>query len=137
MSNNDNGLRLPGSDALGLLQELASWGNTTTIILRGGCVFEFKGPFPAGSMAEGYYNLDGPVPGFHGHIRLEAIESIGLQQRPHRGRDSYAFTFDNAAGENLFKVFLGRDQAGEVIPAQLRAFQAIRDNLLIGVSEHA
>ncbi len=118
---------LPGSEAEALLRDLTSWGPTTTIVLHGGCVFEFKGDFPAGEIAEGYYNLDGPTPGFHGHLRLDAIESIGFQQRRHRGRDSYAFTFDNAAGENLFKVFLGRDEAGEIFPRQIEKFEQIRD----------
>ena len=117
---------LPGAQAPVLLEELAQWGNTTTIVLHGDCVFEFKGCFPPGSISGDYYNLDGPVPGLHGHIRLEAIDRIGFQDRPHRGRDSYAFTFDNARGENVFKVFLGRDQSGEILPAQLEKFQEIR-----------
>ena len=70
METGDN--NLPGHQAEALMVELARWGNLTTIVLHGGCVFEFKGPFPEGATAEGYYNLTGPVPGFHGHIRLDA-----------------------------------------------------------------
>jgi putative heme utilization carrier protein HutX len=119
---------LPGSAALALMQELAQWGNTTTIVLHGGSVFEFKGPFPEGSLAEGYFNLDGPVPGFHGHIRLEAIDHISFQSRQHRGRDSHAFCFQDSNGRNIFKVFLGRDENGALIDTQLERFQQIRDN---------
>lgn len=134
MSNRSNP-SLPGSDALGLLQDLPDWGNVVTIVLHGGCVFEFKGPFPSGSVAEGYLNLEGPVPGFHGHLRLDAIASVGFQERPHRGRESYAFTFDDASGKNLFKVFLGREQSGEIIASQLHRFTALRDGAQLDLTK--
>ena len=121
---------LQDGDAESLLRELASWGPTTTIVLHGGCVFEFKGVFPSGHVAEGYYNLDGGMPGFHGPIRLAEIEAIGFQEKQHRGRDSYAFTFENGNGENLFKIFLGRTEAGEVYAGQLERFRTIRDQHL-------
>jgi hypothetical protein len=119
--------RLPGTRALALLNDLPDWGNVVTIVLHGGCVFEFKGPFPAGTLGRGFLNLDGPVPGFHGHLKLDAIDHIGFQDRPHAGRVAYALTFNNAAGENLFKVFLGRDEQGNHFPEQLSRFDALRD----------
>ncbi|GMA84730.1 hypothetical protein GCM10025855_42650 [Shewanella glacialipiscicola] len=82
----------------------------TTIVLHGGSVFEFMGPFPKGSVAEGFYNLSGPVPGFHGHLNLKLVNHIRFQDKQHRGRESYAFVFENAEGEVIFKVFLGRDE---------------------------
>jgi putative heme utilization carrier protein HutX len=118
---------LDGSAALALLQQLPALGNTTTVILHGGSVFEFKGPFPDGRVAEGYYNLDGPVPGFHGHLRLDAIARIRFQERPHRGRASYAFVFEDGGGRSVFKVFLGRDERGEVIASQLAFFRDQRE----------
>ena len=117
------------SNAESLLRALAQWGPTTTVVQHGGCVFEFKGPFPPGAVGEGYYNLAGATPGFHGHIRLDVIDSIGFQERQHRGRDSYAFVFTDAQGEPVFKVFLGRDHAGEVYPDQIKKFHSIRDGL--------
>ena len=122
-------LSLPGSDAKALMQLLATWDNTTTIVLHGGCVFEFKGPFPAGKEGEGYFNLDGPVPGFHGHIRLDVIDHIYLQSRQHRGRDSHAFCFQDKQGDNIFKVFLGRDSNGQLLESQLKTYLNIRDTL--------
>lgn len=117
---------LPKKLALPLLRELPKLGNTTTVILHGGCVFEFKGPFPSGTEAEGFYNLDGQTPGFHGHLRLEAMTGVRFQDRPHRGRASYAFVFEDDKGSCLFKVFLGRDGDGEVIESQLNFFRQLR-----------
>jgi putative heme utilization carrier protein HutX len=128
---NETAPAMPGVEAKALLRVLATWGATTTVILHGGCVFEFKGVFPPGEVGQGYYNLDGPTPGFHGHLRLDAIASIGFQEKQHRGRDSYAFTFDNADGENLFKVFLGRDEVGQVFREQIERFQTIRERLRV------
>lgn len=122
---------LAGSKAEELFRELATWSNTTTIILHGGCVFEFKGPFPKGQVSEGFYNLEGPVPGFHGHISLKAIDHIGFQERAHRGRESYAFTFQDKNDEIIFKVFLGRDSEGVLIAEQVDAFQRIKTSQLI------
>ncbi|MDP5054351.1 MAG: hypothetical protein NWP69_11220, partial [Congregibacter sp.] len=124
----DNKSELPGTLALPLLQALQELGDTTTVILHEGCVFEFKGAFPTGEVHEGYYNLEGPVPGFHGHLRLDAITQIRFQDRPHRGRASYAFVFENLQSRCIFKVFLGRSSDGEIIAHQLRFFKQVRES---------
>ncbi|MDX1452658.1 MAG: heme utilization cystosolic carrier protein HutX [Oleiphilaceae bacterium] len=121
---------LSGQQAEALMRALSTWGKLTTIVLHGGCVFEFKGGFPPGSVAEGYYNLKG-AQGFEGHIRLERIARVRFQDRPHRGRASYAFVFEDEAGASLFKVFLGRDEQGEVLADQLAAYERIRASLRI------
>lgn len=120
----------PGARAEELLRELATWGHTTTIVIHGGSVFEFKGPFPEGTMAEGHYNLHGPTPGFHGHLRLDRIRRIRLQEKTHRGRSSYAFCFENDADESIFKVFLGRDAQGQLIAEQLQAYERLKDQAI-------
>ncbi|WP_417221928.1 heme utilization cystosolic carrier protein HutX [Amphritea sp.] len=127
----ENSIRecLPGDKAEALLRELANWGHTTTIILHGGCVFEFKGCFPEGSNGHGYYNLTGPVPGLHGHINLSAIDHIDFQDKPHRSRTSYAFNFQDKDNHNIFKVFLGRQADGELIAEQVTRFKAIKQQL--------
>jgi putative heme utilization carrier protein HutX len=122
---------IAGTNAEALLCALATWGNTTTIILHGGCVFEFKGSFPKGSIAEGFYNLAGNFPGFHGHIRLDAICEIALQDKKHRNRQSYAFDFQDNENKSIFKVFIGRNASGELISEQVDAFKRIQNNINI------
>lgn len=113
---------LPGTDAEALLKQLSDWGPVTTIVIHQGSVFEFKGPFPKGSIGHGFYNLTGPVPGFHGHLNLKDIDHIAFQTKPHRGRESYAFVFNTAEGTAIFKVFLGRDEHGELFADQKTMF---------------
>jgi putative heme utilization carrier protein HutX len=117
---------MPGSQATMLLEEIADWAWVTTIVLHGGSVFEFKGPFPRGKQGHGFYNLEGDMPGFHGHLNLDLVSHIRFQDKPHRGRESYAFVFENAANEVIFKLFLGRDTSGELIAMQTERFKALR-----------
>jgi hypothetical protein len=117
---------IPGEQAQGLLEEIAGWQQAvTTIVIHAGSVFEFKGPFPAGVNGHGYYNLKGES-GFEGHLNLTEVAKITLQDKPHRGRDSYAFVFEHSNGEVIFKIFLGRDDAGDIIAEQLQRFKAIQ-----------
>jgi len=108
-----------------------------TIVLHGGCVFEYKGPFPAGEIGKGFYNLKGTRPGFEGHINLKAIDHIAFQVRKHAGRVAYALNFNDKEGANLFKVFLGRNGAGEIYPDQKYRFDLLmRSSGLVGAPRH-
>lgn len=122
---------LPGSEALSLLQQISTWGNTTTIVLHAGSVFEFKGSFPVGNVAEGYYNLKGET-GFEGHLHLDSIHNIQFQSKNHRGRESHALVFANKNGDVIFKIFLGRDSNGELLQHQLEKFGQLRNQAING-----
>ncbi|MCL6417469.1 heme utilization cystosolic carrier protein HutX [Aestuariirhabdus sp. Z084] len=109
-----------------LLQEVSDWGYTTTIILHGGSVFEFKGPFPKGELGQGFYNLKSEW-GFEGHINLAQIRHLQFQDKAHRGRQSYALVFNDVQGNCIFKIFIGRDQQGVLYEHQVSAFLALKD----------
>lgn len=128
MSNNTS-THLSGDSAKTLLESLPNWGNLTTIIFQGGCVFEFKGSFPKGEEGSGFYNLSSGGQGFEGHINLDKIDRISFQDKEHRGRQSYAFVFEDGQGKCIFKVFLGRDESGELIESQVSQFKTIQANL--------
>ncbi len=111
-------LPMPGHRAQDLLEQLSEWGSMTTIVIHGGSIFEFTGLFPKATVAEGFYNLKANGSGFHGHLNLQKIEKISFQTKPHRGKESYAFVFEDANSEVIFKVFLGRDEEGNLISSQ-------------------
>jgi putative heme utilization carrier protein HutX len=116
---------ITGNKSLELLQEIADWGNTTTIILHGGSVFEFKGDFPKGSVAQGFYNLKGEN-GFEGHLNLEKVDHIAFQDKQHRGKQSYALVFNDEDNNCIFKIFIGRDTDGELLETQVMRFKELQ-----------
>lgn len=118
-------MNIPGDKALELLQEIADWGNTTTIILHGGSVFEFKGNFPQGSVAQGFYNLKGES-GFEGHLNLAKVDHIAFQDKQHRGKQSYALVFNDKDNGCIFKIFVGRDSDGELLENQVTRFKELQ-----------
>ena len=120
---------IPGQQAESILRALASWGPVTTIVLHGGSVFEFKGAFPSGAIAEGFYNLSGNS-GFEGHLNLGKINHIAFQDKLHRGRQSLALVFTDASGDVVFKVFVGRESGGELIHSQVESFRALQEQYL-------
>lgn len=113
-----------------LLRIISDWGPVTTIVINKGHVFEFKGPFPKGELAHGYYNLTSENPGnsagFEGHLKIDHITSIKFQEKTHRGKASYAFIFEDANEDCVFKIFLGRDKSGEIIDSQLNAYRNLQ-----------
>lgn len=117
---------VPKDQVLQLLEDLPNWGPVVTIVLHGGCVFEYKGSFPAGSVARGYYNLQGSGPGFYGHLRLNALHHVAFQDTPHAGRQAHALVFADDSDNPLFKVFLGRDEKGDIWSEQLERYEALR-----------
>lgn len=129
-------LVMPGQNAQQLLEQISEWGSMTTIVIHAGSVFEFSGAFPRGSVAEGFYNLQADGHGFHGHLNLQKVKQISFQTKPHRGRESYAFVFEDADGAVIFKVFLGRDEQGELLLSQREKFyQLMQQYQLSGYSD--
>lgn len=108
-----------------LLQALPEWGTLTTIVMLSGSVFEFKGDFPKGKYAHGYYNLYSKGDGLHGHLKLEGMRGIALISRPFRGSESHSINFFGSEGEVVFKVYLGRDKQRSLFPEQVRQFKAL------------
>src|SRR5690554_3807243 len=109
-----------------LLKEIATWEKVTTIILHGGSVFEFKGPFPKGSHREGFYNLEDLGLGFSGHLNLDQVDHVAFQDKKHRGRESLAFVFVDKNNCCIFKIFVGRNSQGELITEQVTRFREIQ-----------
>ena len=113
---------IPKQDVQPLLEELSTWGKVTTIVIHKGSVFEFKGEFPEGSVAHGFFNLSNNGSGFEGHININSIKNVTFQDKLHRGSESYAFVFNDSGGEPVFKVFIGRDAHGHLLEDQKQAF---------------
>ncbi|MDR9831506.1 heme utilization cystosolic carrier protein HutX [Vibrio sp. FNV 38] len=116
-----------GGNAELILGQLPEWGNVTTITNSFGSIFEFKGPFPKGKTAHGYYNIMGKA-GLHGHLKLDLITNIAFVSKQFHGTDTHHIAFFNAGGNCVFRVYLGRDKARHLIPEQIEAFNGMKQS---------
>jgi hypothetical protein len=116
---------LPAEQAQRLLSDIADWGKVTCIIEVSGFVFEVKAPLPKGKNAYGYYNLSHESDGLQGHLKLDNLSAIALLTRKVRGKLSYYVQFFDHEGNSVFKIYLGRNQDGEVNPEQIVRFNAL------------
>ena len=118
----------PGGRFGEVMTDLETWGEVLFIVHTPDIVLECVGRIPPGNIGRGYYNLHGDSP-IGGHIRYEACASIAFVSRPFMGRQSCSVQFFNFAGEAMFKVFVRRDAARNLLPEQVARFEALRDRI--------
>ena len=126
---NDMAVMLDGSRAQEILEGLVGWGPVTTIVHSFGSIFEVKAPFPKGKVARGYYNLMGKDGELHGHLKLDNVKNIALVSKPFMGRESHYFGFFCEQGNNIFKIYLGRNEKRELIAQQVETFKQWQQEL--------
>lgn len=105
--------------------DLATWGEVLFIVHTPDIVLECEGSLPVGSFGHGYYNIHGDSP-IGGHIKAGNCTAIYVVDRAFHGRRSCSVQFFNGAGEAMFKVFVRRDAARELLPDQLERFEALK-----------
>lgn len=110
-----------------VMADIARWGEITLVINTGDVILEAKGTLPEGKVAQGYFNLHGKPIG--GHIRAGACAKIAFVSRSLFGMETRSVQMLDGAGACMFKIYLGRDAARALIPAQVAAFEALRDLL--------
>lgn len=116
---------VPPEDFERLWERLTGWGEVLFIVHTPDIVLECEGALPKGSFGAGYFNIHGDSP-IGGHIRAGNCRAIYLVDRLFHGRRSCSVQFFNGDGEVMFKVFVRRDKARDLLPDQLAAFEALR-----------
>ena len=106
-------------------KDLATWGTVLFLMHTPDIVLECEGALPVGSFGHGYYNIHGDSP-IGGHIKAGNCTRIALVDRQFHGRRSCSVQFFNGAGEAMFKVFVRRDAARELLPDQVARFEALK-----------
>lgn len=119
---------IAGDHFIPVMQDLVHWGPVTTIIHTDDVILEITDPIPDGSVGQGFYNLHSKR-GLHGHLRADNCESIIFLERPFMGSHTASITFFNAAGAAMFKVFVGRDEEGQLLEDQLTRFRSLPGKL--------
>ena len=117
-----------GSRIVEILQAVAAWDEAVTFIAHTpDAIVEVTGKLPGGKVGRGFYNFDHPETdgGVHGHIYYENCAAIYLLERPFMGKDTCSLNFINRNGGAMFKIFVGRDEAGELKQNQIQAMRAL------------
>lgn len=117
-----------GSEFERILAALTTWGPVVFIVHTPDIVLECEGPIPPGTVGRGYFNLHGDSP-IGGHIKAENCKNIAFVMRPFMGRESRSIQFFNAAGEAIFKIFVRRDEARELVGEQVNLFDELKASL--------
>ena len=116
--------KMAGERMTDVLQQVAGWGEVTTIIHTADGIFEIGGAFPAGESGHGFYNLKN-TGGLHGHLRPERCAAVYAVERPFMNKATASLLFANHAGGIMFKIFVGRDAEGQLRADQLAALRAL------------
>ena len=116
---------LPAERFEALWQSLCSWGEVLFIVHTQDIVLECTGSLPPGSTGHGYFNIHGDSP-IGGHIKAGNCQAIYLVDRQFHGRRSCSVQFFNGAGEAMFKVFVRRDEARDLLADQVARFEALK-----------
>jgi len=124
-------VEVPGHHFIAILDEVKDWGPVTVIVHTADGVFEFAGSLPPGSTGRGYFNLESGA-GFGGHLRPDRCTSIVFLRRPFMGRQTASIQLFGPEGGSMFKIFLGRDERGELRTDQLERFAALERRLSAG-----
>ncbi|CDN55152.1 Heme utilization protein HuvX [Neorhizobium galegae bv. officinalis bv. officinalis str. HAMBI 1141] len=107
--------------------EMSTWGEVLFIVHTEDIVLEAEGTLPMGSEGHGWFNIHGDSP-IGGHIKKDNCAAVTFVDRAFHGRRSCSVWFMNAKGSAMFKVFVKRDAARELIAEQLQKFEALRDS---------
>jgi putative heme utilization carrier protein HutX len=115
----------PKESFLDIWNELTTWGIVLFLVHTEDVVAEIDGELPVGSEGHGWFNFHGDSP-IGGHFKKDNCASITFVDRAFHGRRSCSIWFMNAKGAPMFKVFVKRDEARELLPEQLAKFDALR-----------
>jgi len=116
---------VPADKFEAILEAVAGWGPILFIVHTPDLVLECEGRLPPGTFGRGFFNLHGESP-IGGHIRVSRLREIAFVSRPFMGRESRSIQFFNLDGDAMFKIFVRRDEARNLVAAQVETFDALR-----------
>lgn len=110
-----------------LMNEIEGWSEVLIVKNTPNFIFEVQSALPKGSYAHGYYNLSHKAP-LGGHIKVDSIKNIVfLSAKIVMGILSHSIIFLDENGEDIFKIYVSRDEKRNFIPEQLEKFMALKE----------
>ena len=111
-----------------IIEDISKWGKILMIKITPSFVIEIKDFMPTGTYGHGYYNFNTKGSSISGHLKASDIEKIVFSSKIHIGMLSHSVSFNDINGENIFKVFVTRNENREIIKDQFDKFIALRDS---------
>lgn len=105
-----------------VMEKAAQWGALTLIVANNTAIIEVGVTIPRGSYTGTFYNLHEAGNPLGGHIRPDRVDSIFFVSRPFMGKESHSVQFFDHQGFCAFKIYLGRDENGNILKEQLAHF---------------
>lgn len=108
-----------------LMKTISKWQKIRLITISGDLVLEIDGQFPMGSYGRGYYNFHSKTSPIGGHLKQDAVAYIQMGTKTIHGKESFFFSFYNENNDVIFKIFLGRNEQGQIFEDQLNDFNSL------------
>ncbi|MEM7501588.1 MAG: heme utilization cystosolic carrier protein HutX [Pseudomonadota bacterium] len=126
----DEAVVVDGAHFESVMGDLTEWGEVLFIVHTADLVFEVRGEIPPGTTGRGYYNLHGSPIG--GHLKADRCESIAFVSRQLFSKQSRSIHFYSIDGDCMFKIYVLRDEQGEMLKDQVSRFCALAARLSEG-----
>ncbi|WP_051488668.1 heme utilization cystosolic carrier protein HutX [Aliarcobacter lanthieri] len=111
-----------------IIEDISTWGKILMIKITPSFVIEIKDNMPTGTYGHGYYNFNSKNSSISGHLKVSDIETISFVSKILRGKLSHSIVFSKK-DEDIFKIFVTRDENGELLKDQVQKFESLRDSL--------
>jgi heme iron utilization protein len=108
-------------------EEMAKWEKVTFIASNNGIIAEIKGKLSKGSIGHGYFNLFDKNAPLNGHIRIDELDAIYFISKPFMKMESHSVQFFDKSGNQVFSVYVGRDNKRQLLPEVLTSFMKLKE----------
>ncbi|MBC2854900.1 heme utilization cystosolic carrier protein HutX [Cetobacterium sp. 2A] len=105
-----------------LFEILRGWEKVFLLVVTQNFVLEIQDKFPSGFYAHGYLNFHDKKTSIGGHLSVSKIKKILLVEGIMFGRKSCSIKFYSENDDEIFSIYVPRDENKELIPECLESF---------------
>ncbi len=111
-----------------IIKQIETWGDVLVVKNTPNFIMEIKTKISSGSYQRGYYNFSHDAP-MSGHLKADAIDKIiFLSAKAVMGMLSHCVLFMDENGDDIFKIYVARDENREFIKPQLEAYLKLKES---------
>ncbi|MGL5088570.1 MAG: heme utilization cystosolic carrier protein HutX [Cetobacterium sp.] len=104
---------------------LRGWEKVFLLVVTPSFVLEIKDKFPSGFYAHGYLNFHDKNSSIGGHLSINKIKEVFLVKDIMFGRESYSIKFFGEDENEIFAIYVPRDEKKELIEECLESFKSL------------